>query len=144
MNMGIFPPNWTTMFISLIAFLLLYLFLSRKIFTPLFAIIDKRKQNIERNITIAENNIKELNNLLAEQKKVLDEARILSRKILEESRMKAILKSEEILGDIKSEIVEVKVKFLEQLEKEKKEALTILEAQMEEFSSMIVFKILSK
>lgn len=85
----IIQPMSSTIFWSIIVFIILTVVLWRFVFRPINAVISKRQMEIRENVDKAEIQNEEARKYLEEQKRCLEEARKEARKIIEESKIAA-------------------------------------------------------
>jgi F-type H+-transporting ATPase subunit b len=136
--------HWETTVIALVAFALLYLFLNKKIFKPLFRIIDQRRALVQGQIDSAEQSRKNAELLLEEQKLAIAETKKEAFAILEQTRSTGAKQLEDIVGQAKSEATRLKEEALKDIEIEKNNAVAALRSQVSALSVMIASKIIEK
>jgi F-type H+-transporting ATPase subunit b len=136
--------HWETTIIALVAFALLYLFLNKKIFKPLFGIIDQRRALVQGQIDSAEQSRKQAELLLEEQKLAIAETKKEAFAILEQTRNTGAKQLEDIVGAAKSEATRLKEEALKDIEIEKNNAVAALRSQVSALSVMIASKIIEK
>jgi F-type H+-transporting ATPase subunit b len=136
--------HWETTIIALVAFALLYLFLNKKIFKPLFGIIDQRRALVHGQISSAEESRKQAELLLIEQKEAIVQAKKDAYTILEQTRATSAKQLEEIVGQAKAEATRLKEEALKDIENEKNNAVAALRSQVSALSVMIASKIIEK
>jgi F-type H+-transporting ATPase subunit b len=136
--------HWETTIIALVAFALLYTFLNKKIFKPLFGIIDQRRALVQGQINSAEESRKQADLLLEEQKQAIVQAKKDAYTILEQTRATSAKQLEEIVGQAKTEASRLKDEALKDIENEKNNAVAALRSQVSALSVMIASKIIEK
>jgi F-type H+-transporting ATPase subunit b len=133
-----------TTIIALVAFALLYLFLNKKIFKPLFGIIDQRRALVQGQISSAEESRKQAELLLIEQKEAIVQAKKDAYTILEQTRATSAKQLEDIVGQAKTEATRLKEEALKDIENEKNNAVAALRSQVSALSVLIASKIIEK
>jgi F-type H+-transporting ATPase subunit b len=136
--------HWESTVIALLAFGLLYVFLNKKIFKPLFGIIDQRRALVQGQINTAEESRKQAELLLEEQKQAIVQAKKDAYTILEQTRATSAKQLEEIVGQAKTEASRLKEEALKDIENEKNNAVAALRSQVSALSVMIASKIIEK
>ncbi|SEC32708.1 F0F1 ATP synthase subunit B [Paenibacillus sp. GP183] len=136
--------NWSTFFIQIAAFLILYLLLSKYAFGPLFGMMEKRRQMIKDQIQTAENSRKQSEQLLEEQKQALQQARKEAYDIIEQAKQTSTKQADEIIHAARAETNRLKDEALQDIESEKNKAVAALRSQVSAMSVMIASKIIEK
>ena len=135
---------WTTFVYAIIAFAILYYFLSKKAFGPLFGIMEKRRQHIQEQIETAEKNRAESAKLLEEQKRALQDARKEAYDIIEQAKQTSARQAEDIIERAREEAARIKAEALRDIENEKNKAIAALRSQVSAMSVLIASKIIEK
>ncbi|MFS0725826.1 F0F1 ATP synthase subunit B [Paenibacillus sp. 1P07SE] len=135
---------WTNTVIMILAFALLYWLLSRYAFGPLMNVMEKRRELIQEQIATAENNRSQAEQLLAEQKQQLDQARKDAYEIIEQSKMTSAKQATEIVNTAKAEATRLKEDAVKDIESEKNKAIATLRGEVGELSVKIASKIIEK
>jgi F-type H+-transporting ATPase subunit b len=133
-----------TTIIALVAFALLYLFLNKKIFKPLFGIIDQRRALVQGQISAAEQSRKLAEQLVEEQKQANLQTKKDAHDILEQTRIASAKQLEDIVGQAKTEATRLKAEAIKDIENEKNNAVAALRSQVSALSVMIASKIIEK
>jgi F-type H+-transporting ATPase subunit b len=136
--------QWSTFFIQIEAFLVLYLLLSKYAFGPLFGMMEKRRQMIKDQIQTAENSRKQSEQLLEEQKQALQQARKEAYEIIEQAKQTSSKQADEIIIAARAETNRLKDEALQDIESEKNKAVAALRSQVSAMSVMIASKIIEK
>lgn len=136
--------HWESFVYAIIAFGILYFLLNRYAFGPLFGIMEKRREHVLNEIQSAENNRKETEKLLEEQKEALEKAREEAYNIIEQARKTSSKQADEIIEQAKAEAARQKQEALKEIENEKQKALVQLRNQVSAMSVMIASKIIEK
>lgn len=136
--------EWTTFFIQIIAFLILYLLLQKLAFGPLFGMMEKRRQLVKDQIQTAENNRKQSEQLLEEQKQALQATRKEAHDIIEQAKQTSTKQADEIVAAARVEATRVKDEAIRDIENEKNKAVAALRSQVSAMSVLIASKIIEK
>ncbi|TDF93550.1 F0F1 ATP synthase subunit B [Paenibacillus piri] len=136
--------EWTTFFIQIIAFLILYLLLQKFAFGPLFGMMEKRRQLVKDQIESAENNRKQSEQLLEEQKQALQQTRKEAHDIIEQAKQTSTKQADEIVAAAREEANRVKEAAIRDIETEKNKAVAALRSQVSAMSVLIASKIIEK
>lgn len=135
---------WSSFFIQILAFLLLYFLLSKFAFGPLFGIMEKRRQHVQEQLQTSERSRKEAEELLKQQKEALQQARKEAHEIIEQSRTTANRTAEDLLAQAKAEAARIKEEAVRDIENEKNKAVAALRSQVSAMSVLIASKIIEK
>ena len=130
--------------ITIISFGILFWLLSRYAFGPLIGIMAKRQEEIARQIDEAAARHQEAEQLLAEQKQLLQKAREEAREIVERARVTSEKQAEEIISQAKAEAERQRQQALAEIQREKEVALAEMRQQMAALSLQIATKIIQK
>jgi F-type H+-transporting ATPase subunit b len=136
--------HWETMVIAILSFGILYYFLQKKAFGPLFGIMEKRSEHIQEQIQTAERNRQQTEQLLAEQKEAIQKARTDAYDIIEQSRVTSARQAEEITKQANDQAARIKEEALREIENEKNKAVAALRNQVSAMSVLIASKIIEK
>jgi F-type H+-transporting ATPase subunit b len=136
--------EFTTFLYAIIAFGILYYFLSKKAFGPLFNMMEKRREHVLNELSAAENNRKEAIQLLADQKDALNNARKEAYDIIEQSRTVSAKQADEMLAKAREEAGRINAEAIKNIEIEKNKAIAALRSQVSAMSVMIASKIIEK
>ncbi|MDD9271970.1 F0F1 ATP synthase subunit B [Paenibacillus sp. GCM10023248] len=136
--------EWSTFFIQIIAFLILYLLLSKFAFGPLFGMMEKRRQLVKEQIQTAETSRKQAEQLLEEQKQVLQQTRKEATDIIEQAKLTGSKQADDILRSAQAEAIRLKEEALKDIESEKNKAVAALRSQVGAMSVLIASKIIEK
>jgi F-type H+-transporting ATPase subunit b len=135
---------YSTFFIQLAAFLILYFLLQKFAFGPLFGIMEKRKTLVKEQLQNAEQNRNEAAKLLEEQKQAIQNARKEAYDIIEQSKVTSSRQADDIIRQAKDESVRLKEEALKDIESEKNKAIVALRSQVSALSVMIASKVIEK
>jgi F-type H+-transporting ATPase subunit b len=135
---------WSSFFIQIIAFLVLYLLLSRYAFKPLFGIMEKRRQHVQEQLQTSERSRKEADELMKQQKEALQQARKEAYDIIEQAKTTASRSADDLLAQAKAEASRLKDEAVRDIENEKNKAVAALRSQVSAMSVLIASKIIEK
>lgn len=136
--------TWTNTLITIVAFLLLLWLLNKVAFGPLFAVMEKRRQLIQEQMSTAETSRIEAQASMAEQKAALEEARKEAYAIIEQARNTSNKQADEIIETAKNEATRLKDAALSDIESEKNKAISALRTEVGGISVQIASKIIEK
>lgn len=134
----------SSFFYALIAFGILYWLLSKYAFGPLIAMMEKRRLNIQDQITQAENSRTQAASLLEQQKQALEDTRKEAYGILEQARVMSSKQTNDAAVAAKENADRIKKEALQEIENEKNKAVTQLRSEVSSLSVMIASKIIEK
>jgi F-type H+-transporting ATPase subunit b len=112
-----------TFIFSIICFLIMFWIVSVFGFKPIAKMLEKRRTHIETQIHDAEQGRVEAENVLAEQRRMLDEARSEVKAMLEAARVRADEQGKKIVADAQAETERVIAGGRALIERERAEAL---------------------
>ncbi|GBF74593.1 ATP synthase F0 subunit B [Paenibacillus sp. 598K] len=135
---------WTNTVIMILAFIGLYWLLSKYAFGPLMSVMEKRRELIQEQITTAEQNRTQAEQLLSEQRQQLDQARKDAYEIIEQSKTTSTKQATEIINTAKAEATRLKEEATKDIESEKNKAIASLRGEVGELSVKIASKIIEK
>jgi F-type H+-transporting ATPase subunit b len=136
--------EWSTFFIQIGAFLILYFLLQKFAFGPLFGMMEKRRQHVKDQIETAENNRKQAEQLLEEQKQALQQTRKEAHDIIEQATQTGSKQADDIIAAARAESTRVKEEAIRDIENEKNKAVAALRSQVSAMSVLIASKIIEK
>lgn len=136
--------HWESLVFAAAAFLILYWLLNKYAFGPLFGIMEKRREMVLGELEQAEQNRKDSEKLLAEQKAAIDEARKEAYEIIEQARVTSVKQADEVVRQAREESNRLKDDALKDIENEKNKAIAALRSQVAGMSVMIASKIIEK
>lgn len=134
----------SSFFYALIAFGILYWLLSKYAFGPLIAMMEKRRLNIQDQITQAESSRTQAASLLEQQKQALEDTRKEAYGILEQARVMSSKQTNDAAVAAKENADRIKKEALQEIENEKNKAVTQLRSEVSSLSVMIASKIIEK
>ncbi len=135
---------YSTFFIQLVAFAILFLLLQKFAFKPLFGIMEKRKALVKEQLQTAEQNRTDAAKLLEEQKQAIQAARKEAYDMIEQAKVTSSRQADDIIRVAKEESARIKEEALKDIESEKNKAIATLRSQVSAMSVMIASKIIEK
>ena len=139
--MDLVTPDFGLIFWTFISFAVLFFLLRKFAWKPMLSTVNNREQSIKDALAAAENAKKEMQNLTADNERILKEARAEREGMMKEARE---LKTK-MISDAKEEAKIVADKMIEQaqlaIENEKKGAVAELKSQVASLSVEIAEKV---
>lgn len=121
------------------------LFILKKFaYTPVLAMIDRRKKQIEEGLMLKDSMEKRLEEIQVERKKVLDEARKEGQRMIKEAITEAKKRAQETVDDEKKKIADDRKRMLEEIELEQAKMVKHAKKQALQYAVLISEKILDK
>ncbi|EGL81796.1 ATP synthase F0, B subunit [Caldalkalibacillus thermarum TA2.A1] len=136
--------RWGDMLFSLLMFIILFLLLRKYAFGPLMNVMEKRANQIEKDLEEAKRNRAEAEKLLAEQRANLEQAKKDAKTILENARNTSEKQAEEIIRAAKAEVDQYKSVARKEIEREKEKAVEALRKEMGQLSVLLASKVIEK
>ncbi len=134
----------TTFLITILAFGLLYYFLNKYAFGPLFGMMEKRRQLVLDQLSNAEENQSKAKKLVEDQTKALEDVRKEAYNILEQARIMSNKQSNDAAAAAKEDAARIKKEAIQDIENEKNKAIAALRSQVSGLSVLIASKIIEK
>jgi len=144
LDFGAVSLEWGTLLTQAIVFLLLLLLVRKLAMGPIVGIMEKRRQHIENQISSAEKGRAEAESLLAEQRRVLDEARAESKAIIDRAAKQASDEASKIVAEAQAASERMKADASAELAREVEKAKLELREQMTSLSVLLASKIIEK
>jgi F-type H+-transporting ATPase subunit b len=144
LDYGAISLEWGTMLTQLIVFIILLLAVRKFAMGPIVAVMEKRRQHIENEIATAERSRQEAEALLAEQRRVLDEARSESKAILDRAAKQASDEAARIIAEAQATAERLKADASADIAREVEKAKAELRDQMAGLSVLLASKIIEK
>jgi F-type H+-transporting ATPase subunit b len=136
--------HWESTIITVLAFVALYVLLTKYALGPLLSVMEKRQELIKSQMSAAEQTHKQASELLSQQEKAIQEARKEAYQIIEHARNSSNRQTEQALEAAKEEASRIKDDALRDIEAEKNKAVAALKSQVGAMSVMIASKIIEK
>lgn len=131
-------------FIQIFNTLVLFAFLSWKLFKPVTAMLEKRRQNIVKSFDDADKALKEAEELKLEYENKLKEIREEKTKIIEEAKDNAKKRADEILKSTELEVKALKESANHQIEVDRTKAMAEMKDEIAAMAVLAAAKILKK
>lgn len=144
LDFGAVSLNYGDFLFQILTFLLLLVIVRKFAMGPVTAVMEKRRQHIANEISTAARNRQEAEALLAEQRRVLDEARLETKAILDRATKQASDEANRIVEEAKASVEVLKEQTSAQLAREVEKAKADLREQMAGLSVMLASKIIEK
>jgi len=139
--MDLVTPDIGLLFWTFVGFVILFILLKKFAWTPIVNTVTEREESIKNALATAENARKEMQNLTADNERILKEARIERDSLLKEARE---IKGT-IISEAKEEAQKQADKVIEQakatIQSEKQAAISELKNQVAEISISIAEKV---
>ncbi|ATO49177.1 MULTISPECIES: F0F1 ATP synthase subunit B [Brevibacillus] len=133
-----------TMLFQVLAFLILLLVVRKYAVGPITQIMEKRRQYVASEIEAAERNRKEAEGLLAEQRRLLDEARQETKALIERATRQAQEEEARIKKEAEETAARLKAEASAEIARETEKAKEELRTQMASLSVLLASKIIEK
>lgn len=133
-----------TMLTEVITFLLLLWFLSRVAWKPLRKMLVDRQQYIEMQIHTTETNRKEAEQLVEEHRALLAEAKKDAHELIEAARRSGERQAAEALAAAETESKRLRVEALEEITREKEQALAAVSQHVAELTVLLSARVLER
>lgn len=135
---------WTNIIFSALAFVILYLLLSKFAFSKLFAVMETRRQLVMQQMDEAAKTREQAVAFVEEQKQALNSARQEAQTIIQQSQITSSQQVDRILEQAKAEASRVKEDAVRDIENEKNKAVEELRSEIGTASVRIASKLLQK
>ncbi|WP_340026188.1 F0F1 ATP synthase subunit B [Paenibacillus sp. FSL K6-1096] len=135
---------WTNIVFSIIAFVILYILLSKFAFSKLFGIMEQRRQMVLQQMDEAAKTREQAVAYVEEQKQALQQARQEAQAIIQQSQATSNNQVDKILDQAKTEAARLKDEAVRDIESEKNKAVEALRSELGTASVRIASKLLEK
>ncbi|CAM3344382.1 MULTISPECIES: F0F1 ATP synthase subunit B [Saccharibacillus] len=135
---------WSSIWITLLAFLILYWLLSRYAIGPLMSVMEKRRELVLGQLNEASATREEAAAYVEQQKEALQQARKDAYDIIEQSRQTSGKQADQLIAQAKEESVRLKDEALRDIESEKNKAMAALRGEVGRVSVQIASKLIEK
>lgn len=136
--------TFSSFIIAIVSFGILMLLISKYAFGPLMGVMEQRRKLVLDQLQGAEQDRKQADALLAEQKAALEQVRSEAKAIIEQARVTSGKQAEDMIRQAKEEAARIKEEALRDIETEKNLAVAALRSQVSAMSVMIASKIIEK
>lgn len=133
-----------TILFQIVAFLILMAIVAKFALRPLLEVMQKRQDYIDNEINAAEKAREEAKEILAQQKKELENARNEAHAIIEHAKKQSEAEAEEIVARAKERADRMVEEAREEIERERDKAVAHLRDQVAELSVMLAAKVIEK
>lgn len=144
LDFGAVSLEWGSLLFQVIVFILLMIAVAKYATGPISNVLEKRRQYVENEIKTAERNRQEAEALLAEQRKLLDEARLESKAILDRVTKQANDESSRIIAEARENAERLKREATAEINREVEKAKAELQEQVAGLSVLLASKIIEK
>ena len=134
----------SSLIVQIVAFVILYFLLHRYALGPLFGIMEKRRQLVLDQVQNAENNRKQSELLLGDQKQIFMDAKKQAYEIIEQANQISSRQADEVIQSARAESNRLKQEAIIDIENEKNKAIAALRSQVGAMSVLIASKIIEK
>ncbi len=135
---------WSSLVVTIIAFLILYWLLSRYAFGPLFSVMEKRRELVKQQMDEAALTRSQAAQYVEDQKATLQQARKDAQDIIEQSRQTSNRQAEQLITQAKEETTRLKEEAAREIESEKNKAVAALRSEIGAVSVQIASKVLER
>lgn len=143
-NLEFFSIDLTSIIGTLLNTLILFLVIKHFLFDKVNAILEARKNEVEKTYEDADEALKNAKELETEYTEKLAGAKEESAEIIRNATKKAQLRSDEIIGEAKNEAHGIMTKANADIEKEKKRAVNQIKDEISDIAVSIAEKVVSK
>ncbi|WP_172256002.1 F0F1 ATP synthase subunit B [Saccharibacillus deserti] len=135
---------WSSIWITLLAFLILYWLLSRYAIGPLMSVMEKRRELVLSQLNEASATREEASAYVEQQKEALQQARKEAYDIIEQSRQTSGKQADQMIASAKEDAVRLKDEALRDIESEKNKAMAALRGEVGRVSVQIASKLIER
>lgn len=143
-NFEFFSIDPTTIIGTLLNTLILFLVLKHFLFDKVNAVLEARKNEVEKTYEDADSAMKNAKELESEYTEKLSAAKEESAEIVRNATKKAQIRSDEIIGEAKNEASNIIVRANAEIEKEKKRAVNQIKDEISDIAVSIAEKVVEK
>jgi len=129
---------------TLVAFIIVFVFLSKFAFPRITAMIDERNNKIEGDLKNAEMTREEADKMLAQYRAQLDEARIEAKKIIDEGKALGESLRRDAMTKASEEASQVIKRAQEEITRQTEKAIKELQSQIADISIQVASKVIQK
>ncbi|QQE74219.1 F0F1 ATP synthase subunit B [Brevibacillus composti] len=144
LDFGAVSLEWGTLLFQVIIFIILIIAVAKYATKPIADVLERRRQHVENEIASAERNRAEAEALLSEQRRLLEEARVEAKAVIERATKQAATESAKIVADAQEATERMKAEASKELAREVEKAKAELRDQMAGLSVMLASKIIEK
>lgn len=144
LEFGTVSLEWGTLLFQVIVFILLLIVVSKYATGPIANVLEKRRQHVANEISTAERSRQEAEALLAEQRRLLDEARAESKAIIDRATKQASDEAAKIVAEAQAAAERMKASASAELAREVEKAKAELRGELTSISVLLASKIIEK
>ncbi|AIQ49749.1 ATP synthase F0F1 subunit B [Paenibacillus sp. FSL R7-0273] len=135
---------WTNIVFSIVAFVILYILLSKFAFSKLFGIMEKRRELVMQQMDEAAKTREQAVAYVEEQKQALQKAREEAQQIIQQSQATSLNQADKLIDQAKVEAARLKNEAVRDIANEKNKAVEALRSELGSASVRIASKLLEK
>lgn len=135
---------WENTVLALIAIGILYFLLNKYAFGPLFAVMEKRRELVQQQLSEAAQTREQATAFVEEQKAALQQARKEAYDIIEQSKQTSTKQAAQMLEQAKDEASRLKDEAVRDIQNEKNRAVEQLRSEVGAVSVKIASKLIEK
>lgn len=135
---------WTNIVFSIVAFVILYILLSKYAFSKLFGIMEKRRELVLQQMDEAAKTREQAVAYVEEQKQALQKAREEAKQIIQQSQATSLNQADKLIDQAKVEAARLKDEAVRDIANEKNKAVEGLRSELGSASVRIASKLLEK
>ncbi|MDF9840098.1 MULTISPECIES: F0F1 ATP synthase subunit B [unclassified Paenibacillus] len=135
---------WTNIVFSIVAFVILYILLSKYAFSKLFGIMEKRRELVLQQMDEAAKTREQAVAYVEEQKQALQKAREEAKQIIQQSQATSLNQADKLIDQAKVEAARLKDEAVRDIANEKNKAVEALRSELGSASVRIASKLLEK
>lgn len=135
---------WTNIVFSIVAFVILYILLSKYAFSKLFGIMEKRRELVLQQMDEAAKTREQAVAYVEEQKLALQKAREEAKQIIQQSQATSLNQADKLIDQAKVEASRLKDEAVRDIANEKNKAVEALRSELGSASVRIASKLLEK
>lgn len=136
--------NWGDIAFTLIIFIILMAILKKVAWGPLMGIMQKREEQVANDLDEAAKNRQESQQLLEEQRSLLNKSQNEAQAIVENAKKQAEMQKQEIVSAAKNEAVRLQESAKRDIEAEREKAIAAVREEVVSLSVLAASKVLSK
>lgn len=134
--------QWGSMIYSIIMFIILFVLLRKYAFGPLMGVMEKRANEIEESLEHAKKERETAEQLLAEQRAELEQARKDAKTILDNARVTSEKQAAEIIRTAKEETEQMKTVARKEIDREREKAIEAFRTEVGKLSILLAGKVI--
>lgn len=140
---GVVGLNWTII-ANALNFLILLFFIRKLLFKPLMAVVDKRREMIDRDLSEAAKSKDKASELAKNYEAKINAAESDAHEIIARAEKQANERREEIIAAAQAEAEQMKERAMREIDLAKRQALTQVRDQVSDISMLVASKFLQE